>query len=220
MSKLDELLASAVAGDLSRRDFVTRAAALGVGATALAQVSTALDVHAERMTSGLNTLTLNTVQVFGNIDPAIGTDYTQNMAQINFYDTLLTPTASGNVTGRLAERWTASPDARTYTFHLKHGVKFHSGNELTADDVVYTTQRILAINQGYSFIWQGYLTLDGVKALDRYTVQFTLLKPFCAFPGESGSALHRGQQDYAGAPQIRQLRSQWRLRPGVAGREL
>src|SRR5262249_22204366 len=127
-------------------------------------------------------LTLNTVQVFGNIDPAIGTDYTQNMAQINFYDTLLTPTASSNVIGRLAVRWTASADARTYIFHLKQGTRFHSGNEVTAADVVYTTQRMLAINQGYSFVWQGYLDASGVKALDRYTVQFTLLKPFAPFP--------------------------------------
>lgn len=182
MSTLDQLLASVVAGDLSRREFLARATALGIGATALAQISTALDAHAERSTAGLNTLTLNTVQVFGNIDPAIGTDYTQNMAQINFYDSLLTPTASGGLTGRLAERWTASPDAKTYTFHLKKGVKFHSGNELTAADVVYSAQRILAINQGYSFVWIGYLNADGVKALDRYTVQFTLLKPFAPFP--------------------------------------
>ncbi len=182
MSNLDHLLASVVAGNLSRREFMARAAALGVGATALAQITTALDAHAERSGSGLNTLTLNAVQVFGNFDPAIGIDYTQNMAQINFYDTLLTPTASAGLTGRLAERWTASPDARTYTFYLKKGVKFHSGNEVTAEDVVYTMQRMLAINQGYSFVWQGYLTASSIKALDRYTVQFTLLKPFAPFP--------------------------------------
>lgn len=182
MNSLDHLLASVVAGNLSRREFIARAAALGIGATALAQITTALDVHAERLASGLNTLTLNAVQVFGNFDPAIGTDYTQNMAQINFYDTLLTPTPSAGLTGRLAERWTASPDATTYTFHLRKGVKFHSGNEVTAEDVVYTMERMLAINQGYSFVWQGYLTSGSVKALDRYTVQFKLLKPFAPFP--------------------------------------
>ena len=182
MSNLDHLLASVVAGNLSRREFMARAAARGVGATALAQISTALDAHAERSGSGLNTLTLNAVQVFGNFDPAIGIDYTQNMAQINFYDTLLTPTPSAGVTGRLAERWTASPDAKTYTFYLKKGVKFHSGSEVTADDVVYTVERILAIGQGYSSVWQGYLNPSSVKALDRYTVQFTLLKPFAPFP--------------------------------------
>jgi len=182
MNSLDHLLASVVAGNLSRREFMARAAALGIGATALAQITTALDVHAERLASGLNTLTLNAVQVFGNFDRAIGTDYTQNMAQINFYDTLLTPTPSAGLTGRLAERWTASPDATTYTFHLRKGVKFHSGNEVTAEDVVYTMERMLAINQGYSFVWQGYLMSGSVKALDRYTVQFKLLKPFAPFP--------------------------------------
>lgn len=182
MSSLDQLLSSVVAGNLSRREFMARAAALGIGATALGQISTTLDVHAERLASGLNTLTLNAVQVFGNFDPAIGIDYTQNMAQINFYDTLLTPTPSAGLTGRLAERWTASSDATTYTFHLRKGVKFHSGTEVTAEDVVYTMERMLAINQGYSFIWQGYLKPGSTKALDRYTVQFKLLKPFAPFP--------------------------------------
>ncbi len=182
MSKLDQLLSSVVAGDLSRRDFVIRAAALGVGAAALTEMTNALGVHAERSAGGLNTLTLNAVQVFGNIDPAIGNDYTQQMAQINFYDTLLSATASAGVEPRLAASFSASPDAKVFTFHLKKGVKFHSGAEVTADDVVYSMQRVLALASTPAAVWQGVLTPSGVVAVDRYTVKFTLQQAFAPFP--------------------------------------
>src|SRR2546430_6300433 len=127
MTSLAHLLSAAAAGRVRRRDFVARAAALGISATAIAELTPALDARAEAEAAGINSLTLNAVQVFGNIDPAIGIDYTQNMANINFYDTLLTPTAAGALTGRLATSYTASPDARTFTFLLKKGVRFHSG---------------------------------------------------------------------------------------------
>jgi peptide/nickel transport system substrate-binding protein len=182
MSALDHLLSAVAAGRVSRRDFVARAAALGLSAATIAEVARVLDARAEAEAAGINSLTLNAVQVFGNIDPAIGIDYTQNMANINFYDTLLTPTAAGALTGRLARSYTASPDATTFTFYLKKGVRFHSGNELTAEDVVYSMQRVLTINQGPSFVWQGFLDASGVTAMDRYTVRFHLKQPFAPFP--------------------------------------
>ena len=43
----------------------------------------------------------------------------------------------------LAESWESNPTATEWTFHLKQGVKFHDGSPLTADDVVYTFQRLL-----------------------------------------------------------------------------
>jgi len=181
MSALDHALSSFAAGRISRREFSLRAVALGLSAAAIAQIVGALDARTEAEAAGLNTLTLNAVQVFGNIDPAIGIDYTQNMASINFYDTLLAPTASGSLTERLAASYTVSPDARTFTFHLKHGVKFHSGRELTAADVAYSMERVLTLKQGPAFVWQGFLDPSGVAAVDRYTVRFHLRKPFAPF---------------------------------------
>ena len=48
MSKLDTLLESTLTGNLSRREFMARAGALGLGAAALSQITGALDAHAER----------------------------------------------------------------------------------------------------------------------------------------------------------------------------
>jgi oligopeptide transport system substrate-binding protein len=57
------------------------------------------------------------------------------------YETLVTYGDDNRVRPLLAERWEVSPDGKTYTFHLKKGVKFHNGQEMTAEDVKWTYER-------------------------------------------------------------------------------
>jgi len=61
-----------------------------------------------------------------------------------FHDTLVKSMPEGNLTPSLAESWTASPDAKTYEFKLRRGVKFHNGDPLTAEDVVFSLGRYRA----------------------------------------------------------------------------
>ena len=53
-------------------------------------------------------VTMNTVQIFGTIDPAKISDYTDYMAAVNLYDGLLTVDSSGNLVPELAESWSTS----------------------------------------------------------------------------------------------------------------
>lgn len=75
----------------------------------------------------------------------------------------------------LAESWEAVDD-QTYVFHLRQGVKFHNGKEMTADDVIYsynTHREPPPPGQSFAF----YPKIDTIEALDPYTVQINLTQP-------------------------------------------
>jgi peptide/nickel transport system substrate-binding protein len=73
------------------------------------------------------------------------------------------------------------PDPLTYVVHLRQGVKFHDGHELTARDVVHTFS--LFLDPAFVSPFKGAFTgMTGVRALDDYTVAFSLKAPFPSFP--------------------------------------
>jgi peptide/nickel transport system substrate-binding protein len=78
----------------------------------------------------------------------------------------------------LATSWERSPDGLTWTFHLRQGAKFHSGNEVTADAVVFSFHRSLALN--FAPIWiisQFMPEPDMIRKVDDYTVAITTNQP-------------------------------------------
>jgi peptide/nickel transport system substrate-binding protein len=76
--------------------------------------------------------------------------------------------------GRVAESWVHSADYKTWTFYLRRGLTFHSGNLLTANEVVWSFVNYHFLLPTGSVVAMAGATPDGVKALDNYTVQFTL----------------------------------------------
>jgi len=120
-----------------------------------------------------------TVSGTPNIDPGVGIDYGSSIALVNLYDTLVFPKDDGTIQPCLAQSWQADSSGKSFTFRLRQGVKFHSGKELTADDVVFSAKRLLTIGQGYAFLFTG--VIKNVEALDPSTVRFTLTKPFGPF---------------------------------------
>jgi peptide/nickel transport system substrate-binding protein len=77
--------------------------------------------------------------------------------------------------GDVADSWTVSPDGQTFTFKIRPGLKFHSGNPLTADDVAWSIQRTVLLDKGPAAVLQGIgLTKDNVlqrvKKVDDATV--------------------------------------------------
>lgn len=121
---------------------------------------------------------------FANVpymDPAVGSDEASSVYFVNVYDTLVYPTKEGNVRPHVAERWDISSDGLTWTFYLRKGVKFHSGRELKAEDVVFSLKRMIVIGEGYGYLFKPYIDLDRTRAVDDYTVQISLSKPFGPF---------------------------------------
>ncbi len=126
-------------------------------------------------------LVVNVVQIFGTIDPAKINDYTEYMAAVNLYDGLTTVNPAGQIIPQLAESWTVSDDSKSYTFKLKSGATFQDGSPVEAKDVVYSMQRLMAINEGPAYLFEGLIDPQNVKALDDMTVQITLNKVYSPF---------------------------------------
>ncbi len=139
--------------------------------TVLAMTLAAAPVAAERI------LRADEVAV-GEIDPAKATDYADTVLAINLYDTLVYPKQGGSgVQPHLATEWAI--DGATYTFTLRDDVTFNSGNPLTAADVAYSFERMMAMGQGNSNLFAG--VVDSVEATGDNTVVFTLTEPFAPF---------------------------------------
>jgi peptide/nickel transport system substrate-binding protein len=114
-------------------------------------------------------------------DPAVGNDQSDVITMINLYDSLVFPGVDGQPVPHLASSWESSDDGLEYVFHLRDDVKFHSGNALTAQDVVYSMKRMLAIGEGFAYLYLD--VIEDVKAEDDYTVKFTLSNSFGPFVG-------------------------------------
>jgi peptide/nickel transport system substrate-binding protein len=78
----------------------------------------------------------------------------------------------------LAHSWEIAKDGKTYTFHLRQGVQFHDGAELTAEDVKATFDRIAKPPEGISIPRSILFKAVGeIATPDKYTIQFKLVEP-------------------------------------------
>jgi len=109
------------------------------------------------------------------IDPAVGSDFSSTSSLCNLYDTLVFPNTAGGVDAGVADSWETSADGLTWTFHLKKGVKFHDGSEMTAGDVAFSMNRLLEVGEGLAYVFLG--TVESASAPDDYTVEFNLAQP-------------------------------------------
>jgi peptide/nickel transport system substrate-binding protein len=89
--------------------------------------------------------------------------------------------APGNegVIGRWVDKWEGSPDFKTWTFHIRPGVKSWAGNEMTSADIKWTWERAFEMKAvRYFFAKAMFLAKpDDIEVIDRSTVRFHLEKP-------------------------------------------
>ncbi|WP_398483324.1 ABC transporter substrate-binding protein [Tardiphaga sp.] len=102
------------------------------------------------------------------------------MVSGNIYEGLLRYSKTLEPQPGLAESWTISPDAKTYTFKLKQGVTWHDGKPFTSADVLFSIETLKVT---HARARGNLVQLDKVEAPDDYTVVFTLKQPFGPFIG-------------------------------------
>ena len=130
------------------------------------------------------------------LDPSVTNNSFAQYVLINCFEGLVTYDSTGTLVPGNAESWDISDDGLTYTFHLRDGLKWSDGSDLTAEDYVYTIQRVLTpataaqyVSMATDYIknaqeyYDGTATADdlGVKALDDKTLEITLVQPTSYF---------------------------------------
>ena len=93
------------------------------------------------------------------------------------YGSLTTESPTGEYVGELAKEWKNSDDGLVWTFTLKDGIKFHNGEDFTAEDMAWAINAIMADPEGWATLANYASGFTEVKALDPKTVQITLEKP-------------------------------------------
>lgn len=113
------------------------------------------------------------------INPVVAmSDADKDLTSI-IYSGLMRKDSKGNLIPDLAESFTVSPDGINYTFIIKKDAKFHNNKNVTADDIIFTIEKIKDpfIKSPRKIGWDGIT----VKKIDDSTVVFTLTQPYISF---------------------------------------
>ena len=182
------------AGRLSRRDFIRRGTVVGISVPLLGSILAACGSSGSSSSpSGGSSsaagqpgavIKAGIVTPTAAINPVTVADQggLDMLGQTGEYLCLSTQTLT--LKPVLATSWTPNSKADVWTFKIRPGVKFHNGQALTADDVVYTYQLHTNPKGGANALsaFGGVLTPAGVKKVDDFTVEFHLSAPNGNFP--------------------------------------
>lgn len=114
------------------------------------------------------------------MDPAIANESQANQIVLATYEPLVAyKPGTTEIVPKLATEWTISPDGKTYTFKLRPGVKFSSGEPMNAQAVKFSFDRLNSIGKGPAFVLAGIF--DRVDVVDDMTVNVVLKTPIGHF---------------------------------------
>jgi peptide/nickel transport system substrate-binding protein len=123
----------------------------------------------------------------------------------NVYETLVKLDQNGKIVPSLAEKWTVSPDGKTYTFDLHSGVKFSSGADFTADDAKFSLDRVKKPTWVPEAYIQQMAVVSSTTVVSPTELKVTLKKPSNSWlfnmTGRAGAMFSRtGVSDLANKP--------------------
>ena len=176
--KKEELLKSIKL--LSKKQFFAFVGSLFIALVCLIIILSKINNHflVEVPISG-GTITEGIISTPTLINPVLAVSDADKDLTALVYSGLMRKNSDGTYLPDLAESYKVSPDQLTYTFILKKDLTFHDGSRLTADDVIFTIDKIKnpLIKSSQSSKWAGIET----EKIDDRTVVFSLKKPYPSF---------------------------------------
>ena len=132
----------------------------------------------ESANKAANAVTVGIAQDLDNsLDPHKAVAAGTKEVMFNVFEGLVKPTSNGDLIPAVASNYTVSEDHLTYTFILREGVKFHNGDAVTAEDVVYSLKRVAAPTETGVVQVEALSIMADVAAVDERTVAITLTEP-------------------------------------------
>ncbi|HYM91559.1 MAG TPA: ABC transporter substrate-binding protein, partial [bacterium] len=132
--------------------------------------------------AGKKILVVGAAQEVPNLDPSLHYDWSTRMLQQSTYDALLKYVGDpAQITPWLATGYEASPDAKTWTFHLDRRARFHNGDPVDSAAVKFSYTRTIELKQGPAWTLQGVLEPADIEMPNPSTLVFHLKKPFAPF---------------------------------------
>ncbi|MFM8767233.1 MAG: ABC transporter substrate-binding protein [Rubrivivax sp.] len=171
--KPDPVSATGVESEASDTLLLSKRALLSAGGAlvAAAALPVSRQVHAQTPRTAL--VIAAQIDDLVALDPHHSFEVTGSDALKNIYDQLFAideTKSTAQLMPGLAESYALSDEGRTFTFRIRKGVRFHSGNALTAADVVYSLRRPLLINRTPAFMYRSVgLTKENVEQNVRQT---------------------------------------------------
>jgi peptide/nickel transport system substrate-binding protein len=108
-----------------------------------------------------------------HLDPFLATTADTRSILFNLFEGLYKPDKNGNLIPAVAESYTMSKDAKSYTFKIRKGIKFHSGKDVTAEDVKYSLDTAAGLSGGKALV-ADLANINSVEAADASTVTIHL----------------------------------------------
>ncbi len=109
-----------------------------------------------------------------SLDLCYGADRNASNAGWRLYNSLVVVNDDGMIEPALAESWTVSEDGKEYTMKLRKGVKFHNGEDFTADSVIFSWNR----GKGKDVTWRKkWDIVKGIDKIDDFTIKLKLDAP-------------------------------------------
>lgn len=114
-----------------------------------------------------------------NLNPIVSTDlYSQEIREFVFDTLVAYDPQTGDPVGRAAERWEVSKDGLQYDFYLRKGMKFHDGKPVTANDLVFTIDKIKDPKVDAAHMQNYFKDLKKWEKVDDYHVRLTMAEPY------------------------------------------
>lgn len=162
-----------------------RAAAVVASAAAIALLTSCAAGGGEAPSGGSEEkiVTVAITQDPENLNPVVGGAFGALSLEFNIFDQLAEIAVDGSVIPRAASEWSSNDDYTVWDFTLRDDILFHDASSMTASDVVFSFEEVMADADSNRQLW--LTDMVSVEAVDDTHVRFTLSTPFSEWPRQT-----------------------------------